>query len=133
MGGALAHVDEAPMRTVLRWLAGEAAAIVFYTKDSRRRGKGQTHFDCRGTGMFLDVPERFLRDAINRQFNERRQRRHAVAKPEIGTNAVARAKFRSEYPHSGQQPEIVQLAGPQISRDGANFRDGSFDQLSRFD
>ena len=77
----------------------EAAPVVPHLKKNVRASAGQVQVNAGGACMFRHIGESFLHNAVNGQFDLRRQRMHQFGEREIDSHACPLRKLRAECAH----------------------------------
>src|SRR6056297_2135576 len=121
---ALLHVAQAKPAARARARGVDAAAVV---GDAQRAAAGvaaQVDMDAGRAGMALDIGERLLRHAVERDLGlvvEPVAEHHRV---EFGGDAGATAEILRERLERGTEAEVVERAGAQVAADAAHLLDG---------
>ena len=101
--------------------SGKADSIVIDRQPSQNALPAKAHADPAGRRMLLDVPERLLKNAEERQFNFGTKALREMGVHELHLDARPSLKLCPDIVHRGHKAQVLQDIGAQVVRDSLDL------------
>ena len=136
IGGAFAHAEEA--KAAFAFGAGgvvigvEADTVIMDGQLDVVAGLGEVDGHVPGTGVFLNVAQGFLEDAVEGEFDAGREAKGQFRADELDGDTSPPGKLGADAVEAGDEADVIQDAGVEIARDAFHFLDGPADDGVEF-